>query len=363
MNNNIDVHKTQDNQTCPPKHNNQSPEHIISTKKYYARKIIIITLALFTVLLTIFAYQLHVPTSSGYILKSFNLYSLIKYALTDKEKIKLMGEDSDRVNVLLLGMPGIGHDGPYLTDTIIIASLKPSTKEIALISIPRDLIVPLEGYGLPKINSINSIGEAQQKDSGGIYTMQTITKVFGINIPYYVRINFTGFEKLIDDIGGIEVDVERSFTDRRFPTKNNGVTVLSFEQGKQMFNGKRALQFARSRYGTNGENSDFARMKRQQKIFKAIQDKVSLWYWLINTQTIQNALTNFSEYTQTNLEITEILRLADLTVSSKHYIFQSLTNNGNRMVTDSTGVDGSAILKPTSENYNDIHLFINNIFQ
>ncbi len=81
----------------------------------------------------------------------------------------LEGQNSDRINILLLGMGGPGHDGPYLTDTNIIVSVKPSTNEVAMTSVPRDLGVEIEGQGLRKINSANSLGETRQAGEGGEY--------------------------------------------------------------------------------------------------------------------------------------------------------------------------------------------------
>jgi LCP family protein required for cell wall assembly len=260
-------------------------------------------------------------------------------------------------------MPGDGHDGPYLTDTIILASIKPSEQEVALISIPRDLIIPLEGYGLPKINSVNAIGEARNIGDGGNYATAAISKVFNIDIQYYVRIDFTGFRQAIDDIGGIEIDVETGFTDHMFPTNNHKTKTISFAQGQQVLDGARALQFARSRHGNNGENSDFARMKRQQKILKAMQNKIFSWRLFINLQTVQEALTSFSSHVATNLKVSELIRLGDLTYSAKNYISKSLDHNGNKLVSDGVGLDGASILQPSSGNYSNITIFINNIFE
>ena len=106
---------------------------------------------------------------------------------------QLKGEENDRINILLLGIGGKGHDGAYLTDTIMLASLEPSTKKAALISIPRDLAVPVEGMGQQKINAISSYAEAKEPGSGGLAVSQAVSDLLSIPVDYYVRIDFDGF--------------------------------------------------------------------------------------------------------------------------------------------------------------------------
>ena len=98
------------------------------------------------------------------------LWGQISQLISSGDK-KIAGEDDDRVNILLLGIGGFEngkeHDGPFLTDTIILGSFKPKTRQAALISIPRDLVMPVPGYGWRKINAANAYGEAQNSGQGG----------------------------------------------------------------------------------------------------------------------------------------------------------------------------------------------------
>ena len=128
---------------------------------------------------------------------------------------QLKGEENDRVNVLLLGMGGQGHDGPYLTDTMMLASVKPSTKQVALMSIPRDLVAPVSNW--QKINSINAYAEQKTPGSGGEATSQAMSELLQTPIDYYVRVDFNGFAKIIDEFGGIEVNVENTLDDYSYP--------------------------------------------------------------------------------------------------------------------------------------------------
>ena len=111
------------------------------------------------------------------------------------------GFKDDRVNILLLGVGGEGHDGEQLSDTIILASIKPSTKQIALLSIPRDLSVDIPGYGVRKINAANAFGEQTNPGEGGTLAAQVVSETLGTPIPYWIRIDFKAFEEIIDKLG------------------------------------------------------------------------------------------------------------------------------------------------------------------
>ncbi|MBI3963540.1 MAG: LCP family protein, partial [Candidatus Kerfeldbacteria bacterium] len=115
----------------------------------------------------------------------------IKYLVSSGDR-PILGEREDRINVLLLGMGGVGHEGAYLTDTIIVASVKPSTHEVAMLSVPRDLYVPIPGYGWRKINNANAFGREQDYPGGGeALATAVVEEVTGLDVPYYARVDFT----------------------------------------------------------------------------------------------------------------------------------------------------------------------------
>ncbi|MFH1286415.1 MAG: LCP family protein [Candidatus Magasanikbacteria bacterium] len=209
--------------------------------------------------------------------KPEGLLKRLKHFIFQKE-VDLEGQEEDRINILILGMGGPGHDGPYLTDTIIIASVKPSNGQIAMISIPRDLGVNIPKYGWRKINSANALGEVNKPNWGAAYTTELIENTFDIDIHYYARVDFKAFEEIIDEVGGITVNVDRSFVDREYPAAADKYQVVSFTKGEQKMEGNDALKYARSRHGNNGEGSDFARARRQQKVLLAPKGK-SIFYW------------------------------------------------------------------------------------
>jgi len=206
--------------------------------------------------------------------EKIGFFEQIKHLLINPEK-EIKGESDDRLNMLLIGIGGAGHPGSYLADTIIVASLKPSTKEVAFISIPRDLYVEIPDYGWRKINNAFAFGHGPDYPGGGEALLKEIVEdVTGLPIHYYARLDFEGFRKAIDDVGGIDIYVENSFTDYEYPDYNYGYQTISFKKGWEHMSGERALQFVRSRHGTSGEGSDFARSKRQQKVLFAVKERI-----------------------------------------------------------------------------------------
>lgn len=130
---------------------------------------------------------------------------------------QLQGEQNDRVNLVLLGIGGGDHDGANLTDTIILLSYKLSTKQLAMMSLPRDLYVKIPGVGWNKINAVNAYAEKEEKKSGGEATRQFLSDLLGAEINYYTIIDFSGFSKLVDEFGGVDVCVDNDLIDNEYP--------------------------------------------------------------------------------------------------------------------------------------------------
>jgi len=278
--------------------------------------------------------------------------------------VPLQGEKEDRINILLLGMGGVGHDGPFLTDTMMLASIKPSTKQVALISIPRDLAVQIPGYGERKINHANSFGEDKEKDWGGAFATEVVEKTFDIKIPYYIRMDFKAFEEVIDEVGGVTVHVDKTFTDYMYPAANEEYQTVSFKAGSQTMEGSTALIFARSRHGNNGEGSDFARAKRQQKIILALKEKVLSFSTLTNPVRIQRIMDSLEKHMTTNMAFDELITLVKMARDFNHPEIKNLildTSVGGYLK-NVTGVDG-ALLAPVSGNFDSINNAIQHIFE
>lgn len=232
--------------------------------------------------------------------------------LVNSSERALKGTDRDRVNLLVLGEGGEGHEGAHLTDTMLFVSIRPSDKQVGILSIPRDLWIRSADGGLTRINNINAFAENKQAGSGGEAARLAVAQVLDQPIDYYVRLDFAAFKTLIDDVGGVTVNVTQSFVDEAYPTDNNLYQTIRFAAGWQTMNGDRALMYVRSRHGSNGEGSDFARSRRQQEVIAALKDKLLSFDTLLNPSRLASVLETLQAHVVTNLELWEVAKLAQL---------------------------------------------------
>lgn len=284
----------------------------------------------------------------------------------------LKGEDRDRINILLIGMGGKNHDGGYLADTIMLASLEPSTQKVALTSIPRDLSIPIENMGWRKINSVNSYAEADNPGSGGLATSQAVSDVLGVPVDYYVRVDFQGFVDIIDTLGGINVYVENTIDDPSYPVSgmedspnySSRYEYLHIEKGWQKMDGSLALKYARSRHTPGVEGSDFGRAARQQKIMEAAKDEVLSMNTLLNPMKISGLINDVSSHIDTNLKLWEMVKLWNnfKDVKKENIVNKVLDNSTSGLLMDSKSSEGAYLLVPRSGDFSEIQYFINSVF-
>lgn len=296
-------------------------------------------------------------------------FSFTRFFITDDKPIS--GEEGSEIRILVMGIGGAAHDGGTLTDTLMLATIKlPDTEQgkvqVSLFSIPRDLPVDIPGVGPGKINSAYAYGEAGGKNNGPETAVQTVEKLIGQDIPYYIVLDFRGFQKIIDDLGGIKVNVESSFTDSQYPDAKSGfLPPVTFEKGLQEMDGERALQFVRSRHGTNDEGSDFARTRRQHLVLKSIKDEVKSARILTSLGLMDRLLQDLSEHLRTNIEPHVAKRIYDLTkkIEEKNIYSQSLDQTG--LICDYIEESsGAYYVIPCSgiNNYEGIRNFLKNQF-
>jgi LCP family protein required for cell wall assembly len=178
-----------------------------------------------------------------------------------------------RINILVLGTdkrPEQPADGSR-SDTLIVLSIDSQTKTAGILSVPRDLQVAVPGYGLQKINAAYFYGEHDHLPGGGPgLAMATVSQYFNVPVQYYISINFSGFEKVIDMVGGIDVYVPTAIDDPLYPGPNNSYIHVHFDPGLQHLDGVRALEYARTRHS----DSDFGRNRRQQQVIQALRARV-----------------------------------------------------------------------------------------
>jgi len=266
---------------------------------------------------------------------------------------------SDRVNILIMGFGGSGHDGAYLTDSMVVISLIPSTHHTTLISVPRDLWVqnPANSGHYTKLNALYPVAAGDTNTdpaAGGMAAVQKVSLVTGLNVNYWLTINFAGFRDLINSIGGIDVYVPDSFN-ACYP-KNDNADIdpswikIQFNKGMQHMDGETAIRYARAREplgvcgkGTSenqAELTDFARSARQQIIIKAALAKVkqvSTW------PSLFNALAALQHTIYTNMSLADLTAFAlKMDLNAAHRVGLSNQN----VLVDSAARDGEYILAP-----------------
>jgi polyisoprenyl-teichoic acid--peptidoglycan teichoic acid transferase len=218
----------------------------------------------------------------------------INKRVTNVVKPKLQQDENGHTNFLLIGKDTREYSqGLQNTDTVMVGSYNNETGDILLISIPRDTYVKYPDYR--RINSIYATAERQEKGSG-VESLKVVVKdITGLDVHYWGVVDLGGFKKAIDIVGGVDVDVENAFVDYSFPADTGGgYRTVRFEEGMQHMDGKTALDYARSRKGTNGEGSDYSRARRQQKVIKAFLAKISTMENL-NLQTILDLQKAFND--------------------------------------------------------------------
>jgi LCP family protein required for cell wall assembly len=225
---------------------------------------------------------------------------------------KLKGEGDGRVNVLLLGNGGPGHEGPDLTDTILLASIDPVNHKTALLSVPRDLWVKIPGDGYQKLNAAYVYGKQQakgkteaQKDQAGLDLLdKTLSPILGVPIHYHAVVDFAAFKQTVNAIGGVSFNVPESLYDPTMALENHGNSYLAMK-GQQTFNGDKALLYARSRE----TSSDFARGQRQRQLIVAIKDKTFSAGTFGNPVKVSNLLNSLGNNVYTDFSLDDMMRL------------------------------------------------------
>lgn len=344
------------------------PEEIIIPSKR-KKRIITYVIAIIAIGL-IFSGKILISSQNGTDwLSGTGLLNKLKHLVPSSDKT-LKGEGEDRINILLLGMGGEGHEGAYLTDTIMLASLQPSTKQVSLISIPRDLVAPVSNW--QKVNSINAYAEMENAGSGGGVTAKAFTELLQTPIEYYIRVDFNGFANIIDELGGIEVNVENTLDDYSYPILGeednpnyySRYEHLHIEKGRQTMNGSLALKYARSRHAAGGEGSDFSRARRQQLVLEAVKSKLLSNKTLLNPVMVTKLVNEFSKDISTNLNAWEVLRLWEMfkDVDQTQIINKVLSDAPDGLLVSGKGENGAYILTPRSGNFSEVRNMVKNVF-
>lgn len=268
------------------------------------------------------------------------------------------GFKRDRINLLLIGIAGDRkiNGGNDLADAIMLLSLKPSTKQAALISIPRDLYLNIGHFGIHRINAAHDIGYKMGYRGGGPgLLMDTVSQITGQPVDGWARADFKAFSKVIDDLGGVDIFVYRPFHDFLFND--------TFQQGWQHMNGDRALRYARYRYVNGAEGNNFARELRQQQVISAVKKKLQN-VSLSQVLRLLGSATTVSQYTATNLSSADLVKLYrtfhDLpSANIRHVSWAPLTEVFMVTVIGDTG----EAVRPPHNNYAQIQAVTRDVFK
>lgn len=340
-------------------------------RKYNFKKLIASVVIIIVITLAVFSSS--IVFSDENLIKNLAKLNLLEQVgrLIGAGNKDLIGENDDRINILLIGMGGKNHEGGTLADTIILGSFKPSTNQLAMLSIPRDLSVKTADYNWIKINTLNAYAEKKQAGSGGKEMARALSELLDTEITYYITIDFSGFERLIDEFGGVAVEVERNLIDKEYPIRGqedvfpitNRYETLDIKKGWQQMNGELALKYARSRHALGVEGSDFARSRRQQKILAALKEKIFDLETFLNPKKINSLLTAYNEHIYTNLEIWQLLRLAQIGKNAdvSKIISHTLADGPSGLVYPQIINDAYVLLLKDSS-YKNIRMLWKNIF-
>lgn len=323
-----------------------------------------------------------------------------------------LNSDEGRVSVVLLGMAGGTHEGATLTDTILVASYSLKTNKLHIISIPRDLWLPSLRS---KANAVYQLG-LNQKD-GLNFAKTVMGNIIGLPVHYGLRVDFNGFVEIVDVLGGIDVEVERTFDDYFYPIKgreddlcgyieeerefsedeakqlniepgkrkvfispegniatdsaqeNKGAKYFTcryeqihFDKGLNLMDGEEALRYVRSRHGTNGEGSDFARSARQKKVIDAIRGKILSLETLSNPQRVRDLIKALGRSIDTDISVGDIGEFYKLS--------KELTETYSIVLDDSIffhpppqDYGGSYVLISQDDDFTTIHNYIKKMFE
>lgn len=233
----------------------------------------------------------------------------------------LKGQERDRINILFLGMSGVPHPAPFLTDTIILVSIKPSTHQLALLSLPRDLLVKTPNNGQTKINSLYLLNK---KDP--TLAMAKVGEITGQPIDYYFTFDIGGVEKIVDTLGGLNVLVPDDVNDPAFPSDNGGTENFSVEKGWRYFDGVTVQKYLRTRHSEGG---DFARMRQQQAVVEALRKKIFGMHILYEFPTLFSLYRDVTAHIHSDMSESEIQGLYTIAQNISYDTVKHVTVDGD----------------------------------
>jgi LCP family protein required for cell wall assembly len=293
---------------------------------------------------------------------------------TNVDPSLLKGEGDGRINILLLGRGGGSHDGPDLTDTMMVASINPVNDTSTLISVPRDLWVDVPNQGAMKINAAWETGEFKYEGkiapgstnpnaiaAGYNEVDQVVENVLGITINYNMIADFQAFQQVVDTLGGITINVPTELYDPTMAWENGNNPVLA-SPGWQTFTGSQALNYVRSRETT----SDFARAQRQRSMIVSIKQKAETLGVVSNPVKIAGLFSALGNNVSTDISLGDADKLYNVikNINNSNVTSIGLAGAPNNYIT-TQDLNGQSIDVPIAGmfNYSAIQAFVRSQLQ
>ncbi|TME48633.1 MAG: LytR family transcriptional regulator [Chloroflexi bacterium] len=297
-----------------------------------------------------------------------DIVTLVHAQTDDPASLAYKIKHGQRINILLLGYGGPGHDGPYLTDSIMLLSIQPASRQAIMVSLPRDLYaripaLPNKRTMTAKLNSAYAIGsdhasypnvrsDWKTPTGGGDLAAATVSQITGQPIDYWVAVDFKAFRDVVNALGGIRVDVPAPLDDPYFPAgETTGMMHIHFNPGWQQMNGEQALEYARSRETT----SDFDRSRRQQLIMLAVRQRV---FSLNAIPKMFSVLGALQDNVRTNLRPQDMRQLADLAGQMKDADIRRVAIDTTNFLESGYSRDGQYILQPLDLSYGSLQRYL-----
>ena len=264
----------------------------------------------------------------------------------------------ERITILLLGIDQrCDEDGPTHTDSMMLVTIDPVGLSAGVMSLPRDMWVEIPGFEVDRINQAHYYGEAYEYPGGGpALAVETVESFLGIEIDYYAAVNFDAFIEIVDQVGGIDINVVEAIDDQNYPDRCYGYDPFQIDVGEQQLDGETALKYARTRATLGG---DVDRAGRQQAVLLAVRDKV------LNLDMVPQLIARSPEIWQTlqanvrtNMKPEEAIQLALLAQDIPRDSIKTAVIDYDYVYAETTP-DGRQVLVPNREN---IRLLRNDLF-
>lgn len=236
---------------------------------------------------SLFAYAKHIE-------------STMQRTVVRKEKLAIdlaKVKPQEPYNLLIMGVDKRPKDTQYRSDSMMLARIDPKTKQVWMISIPRDMRAQIPGHGYQKINGAYALGKEQ-------LAIDSVEKLTGVPINHFMAIDFSGFEKVVDAMGGVWIDVPVEINDKE-ADRTKGDRASHIDAGYQRLDGAHALTFVRARH--QFADQDFSRMKNQQHFARAVAEQIAT---KTSVAKIPRIVSTAAPHISTDMSLLEMMRTA-----------------------------------------------------